>query len=263
MPMEEADIQNLAQAIKNLNAPVNAEGARAVSLKLPEFWTDDPEVWFARIEAQFNTRAITVDGTKFDYVVSALDNSTASEVKAVLLTPPDVDRYGTIKRALLGAFGKSQAQKDAELLSLTGLGDKKPTALLRQIRSLNSDAETLRRALFLAQLPAEVRAVLAGQNIDDLDELADCADRIIEARQLESSPVAFAVATGRHRPYQPSTRRAPQPPATQNRSGGFICTYHTRFGLRAHNCQQGCMFAESRHNNASTSTNSGNAQAGR
>ena len=40
MPLEAADITGIAQALKDLGAP----GIQAASLKLPEFWTDKPEV---------------------------------------------------------------------------------------------------------------------------------------------------------------------------------------------------------------------------
>ena len=130
------------------------------------FGPPNPEVWFARIKAQFNTRTITGDRTKFDYLVSSLDNTTASEVEAVLLNPPDADKYGALKKALLQAFAKTQVQEDSELLNLTGLGDMKPTTLLRKLLSLNTDAKTLLRAHFVALLPADVRAVLAGREID-------------------------------------------------------------------------------------------------
>ena len=51
MPLEAADIQNIAQALKAL-APAapqqqQQQGVQAVSLKLPEFWTDKPEVGIA------------------------------------------------------------------------------------------------------------------------------------------------------------------------------------------------------------------------
>ena len=43
--------------------------------------------------------------------------------------------------------------------------------LLRKVKSLNNDADTLRRAFFLAQLPSQVRAILASQNFADIHEL--------------------------------------------------------------------------------------------
>ena len=55
-----------------------------------------------------------------------------------------------------------------------------PLALLRHIRSLNADPQTLLCALFLTQLPQEVRQILAGSGKTDLDKLAADADRIME-----------------------------------------------------------------------------------
>ena len=190
MSLENETLQKLAEAISNLNATATtatvpqAPEVQAVSVKLPEFWPDDPEVWFIRVEAQLRSRAITQDQTRFDYVVAALDNREIVEIKAVLTNPPQQDKYNTIKKALLSAFGKTQTQKDAELLNISGLGDRKPTALLRHLESLNNDAATLRRAFFLAQLPTQVRAILALKEIDDISELANAADRIMEASQL-------------------------------------------------------------------------------
>ncbi|GFS12216.1 transposon Tf2-9 polyprotein [Elysia marginata] len=113
----------------------------SASIKLPEFWTTSPKVWFARLEAQFGTKNITQDQTQYDYVVSAVDVKTAEEVQDVLVRPPNADKYATLKKALIKAFGKSQAQRDSELLNLNGLGDRKPTALLRKINALNDDPQ--------------------------------------------------------------------------------------------------------------------------
>ena len=52
----------------------------AVSLKLPTFWSSQPEVWFAQAEAQFNLRIITADDTKYYYVLAALDQPTATRL---------------------------------------------------------------------------------------------------------------------------------------------------------------------------------------
>ena len=145
----------LAEAISNLNTSTSqnsrqadAAAVSAVSLKLPEFLSEDPEVWFIRVEAQLRLRSVTQDPTKFDYVAASLDNSTAAEVKAVLLYPPAANKYDAIKEALFGAFEKTQAQKYAELLNILGLGDRTPSALLRKLESLNNNADTLRRAFF-------------------------------------------------------------------------------------------------------------------
>ena len=98
MSLENETLQKLAEAISNLNTTATtatvpqAPEVQAVSVKLPEFWPDDPEVWFIRVEAQLRSRAITQDQTRFDYVVAALDNRAIVEIKAVLTNPPQQDK---------------------------------------------------------------------------------------------------------------------------------------------------------------------------
>ena len=166
--------------------------------------------------------------------MSALDNTTAAEVKSVLLNPPDQNKYENLKTALLGAFGKSQARKDAELLNISGLGDRSPSALLRKLESLNNDAETLRRAFFLAQLPAQVRSILALQEFPDIHDLAKAADRIVEANNISQTVTAVSV----DRPSSASQRHHTAFKSNEN----YICHYHQRFGLRHETANQVVFF---------------------
>ena len=59
----------------------------SVSIKLPPFWTAQPQVWFQQAEAQFTIRGITADETKYSYIVAALDQDTASRLLDLTLTP--------------------------------------------------------------------------------------------------------------------------------------------------------------------------------
>lgn len=249
MSLAAEDVQAIARALQGLQHEP-APGVSSVALKLPPFWMARPAVWFSQVEAQFATRQppVVADLTKYNYVVAALDNVTAGEVEALILAPPAENRYLALKTALIKAFGKTQAQKDNELLSLSGLGDRKPSGLLRHIRSLNADPETLLRALFLAQLPIEVRQVLAGSATTDLDEIAADADRIMEASRTPSSVAGVSVLKQAKHP-------TPGPPATT-----ALCYYHARFGEAARKCnRKGCLLSHL----VPTATASGNGQAGR
>lgn len=246
------DLQQLVQAIKAAGAP---SSVNAAAIKLPEFWTEDPELWFARVEAQFATRDIKSEDTKFNYVVAALDNSTAAEVKSILLNPP-ADKYQALRAALMDAFAKSQAQKDAELLSISGLGDRKPTALLRKIQSLNTDCDTLRRAFFLAQLPTDVRAVLAANSTTDIEDLAKAADRIIESKTL--GPHGYLNEVQEVSAIRDQGVFKPRPTSNfPSSSSSNICYFHSKFGSKARKCRPGCLFADFCPTPASSSSRSG------
>ena len=81
--MNTEDIAALAQQLRNLQLPASsAADVGHVSVKIPPFWTTRPEVWFTLIEAQFATRNITAEDTKYNHAVTALDQSVAEEISA-------------------------------------------------------------------------------------------------------------------------------------------------------------------------------------
>ena len=247
MPLGADDIQALATALQGLHP--GAATVNAAAVKLPPFWSGNPEVWFKQVESVFSTRKITVQQTQFDYVVQALDNSTAEKVQSVILSPPE-DPYDTLRAALIEIFGKSQAQKDQEVLNINGLGDKKPSELLQHIQNLNADPKTLVKALFLSQLPPEVRQILALSDKTDIKELAKEADRVMEVSRLSNnaqvnSTGGFRRSGGRN----PDSRSGGRNPGDQHPVSksdqqwpllpGF-CKYHSKFGDRARSCLPPC-----------------------
>ena len=82
---------------------------------------------------------------------------------------------------------RPSAQKDNELHSLFGLGDRTLSGLLWCIRSLNANHETLLHALFLAQLPIKLHQVLDGSANTDVDEMSATAAHIMEVSWTTSS----------------------------------------------------------------------------
>ena len=189
----------------------------------------------------------------------------------------------TLRRKLIKTSGKSQAQKDAELLNLDGLGDKRPTALLRKINALDDDPQTLKSALLLANLPSDVRSILEGHNFTDTDALAEAADRVWEARTSGVQQV-FRVLAETHSantkppfeqnvitPSQDETvstinrgKRQPTPQQHGTTSSSSVCFYHQRFGPDARRCLPGCKFTSLLTKGSKQGTSSsGNANASR
>ena len=169
-------------------ATEDREGSAAVaagSLKLPPFWPADPDVWFAQVEAQFSTRGITSQRTKYDYVVASLSAEFAAEVRDLILHIPE-DPYDTLRQQLIQRTCPPEQRRLQLLFSATELGDRKPSQLLRRMRQLLGDTPTdsdgrLLRELFLQRLPSNVRVVLASVDTDrTLEEIAQLADKIVD-----------------------------------------------------------------------------------
>jgi hypothetical protein len=73
-------IHSLQEELHNgtTNSPMSAE-ISSVAVRLPPFWAERPNVWFAQAEAQFTLAGISSEQTKFYYVISQLDHRYATE----------------------------------------------------------------------------------------------------------------------------------------------------------------------------------------
>nr|XP_012136803.1 PREDICTED: uncharacterized protein K02A2.6-like [Megachile rotundata] len=133
------------------------------------------------MEAQFKTSGITVDDTRFNYIVQALDTEILTEVSDLILSPPSTGRYERLKARLIEVFADSETRRMKTLLTDLDLGDRRPSQLLRQMRDLAQDkiSESALRSLWLQRLPAHMQAILSASE-DDLNRLSQAADKIAE-----------------------------------------------------------------------------------
>ena len=252
-------IKQLADAIREQTlqetqaTTTTVSSVSAVAFKAPQFWQTNVKAWFIRLEASFNTHTppITQDLTKFHHVIQLLDSSTACRVQAVLENPPPVGKYDRLKSALLNAYEATQLQKDQELLNLNGLGDRKPSELLQHMWSLNHDPVTLFRALFLNQLPPEVRRILAQTPDADLDTLAKTADGIMDVefsaaatRSIQNTyPIEAKLEEqanschGDMNALQRNPRFRQKHRSTTPTPTFVLCKYHSRFASIARSCE--------------------------
>lgn len=166
-----------------LDASPDTNRVNKVSVKIPPFWTPNPKLWFIQIESQFVTSGITADATKFHTVVAAIDSHVLAQVYDVIdPLPATGTMYDTLKKRIIKEFSESDQRKMKKLLSDHELGDKKPSALMREMRILggaNVSGELLKQ-LWLQRLPSQTAAILAVNQEDDCDRLAMLADRIHE-----------------------------------------------------------------------------------
>ncbi len=263
-----------------LEAP-NPAVVHSVQLKIPPFWPTDPQLWFAQVEAQFSTRGISAQKTKFDYVVSSLDHEFAQEVRDLLLSPPTTTPYTKLKEQLIERTAASEQRRLQQLFHSEDLGDRKPSQLLRRMQQLlgdkmNSTDASFLRELFLQRLPSNVRMLLAatGDSKMDLPELAQLADKIMEVAVTPASNISSATLVQnpsselqslrselsdlrhlverllstkpQHRRHRtPSRGRSPTPnptPASSTLTAQSACWYHQRYGSSARKCQSPCSY---------------------
>ena len=112
-----------------------------VSIKLPPYWSNDPALWFSQVEAQFTTRGITSELTKYAYVVGSLQPEVAQEVCDLLIKPPAENPYAVLKTELVKRTSASDQQHLHQLLNTEELGDRKPTQLFRRMQQLLGDSQ--------------------------------------------------------------------------------------------------------------------------
>lgn len=239
----------------------------AVGFKAPPFWKSNVEPYFVFIEAQFATSGISADQTKYFCLVAALDESILSHVSDLICRPPQTGKYDALKRRLIEHFSESEAVKLQMLLHDLELGDKKPSALLREMKELakNFSTEAV-KALWLKRLPVSVQQILSVSTAEDLEKQAEMADKIIEVSKgagvfsvnkkgdgevseltllrNEISELRSQVSrlSRNHRRSKSRERvRSKSPGAKQHKKEHQLCWYHFRFGENAHKCNPPCI----------------------
>ena len=262
----------------NATSVVTSE-VNAVTVKLPDFYENDPEMWFVRAECQFRTKRIVDDTTKFDHIVQSLSEKVARRVRKLVLYPPATDKVTALKAALMTAYGRSQLEKDTALLSMK-MSNLKPSEVIARAEALNSDLETFFRAFILSQFLPEVKTAIANMEFATLVEMGVAADKALEASKTtpqavnaivtelqdefdeEDTSQGFEVnAVGRgggarDRGRQAAGRGRGQP--GQKAGKGKTCFYHDKHGLGAFKCDGApCPFS------SAPLAKAGNATAGR
>ncbi|XP_050684541.1 uncharacterized protein LOC126979341 [Leptidea sinapis] len=248
--------------------------AITVSSRIPDFWMDQPRVWFYRVEAILAPLKLS-DENKFDLVISKLPKEVIVQITDFLEKPPDTEKFIKLKNKLLTLFEDSKYRQIEKLIGEMELSDQKPSQLLHRMRDLARDKipdDTL-RVLWQGHLPPTIKAVLVVAETKDLNNLAMIADNVAEATrssqvseviQKKTSHEDVEVATltaelakinarlsniersrSRHRrPWSSlrSFRDSSRSLSKRRRPGApdWLCSYHFRYRQRAHKCIPPC-----------------------
>jgi hypothetical protein len=262
--------------------------AAVSKVDLPSFWDADPVLWFRQCESAFRRSGTVSSGVKFDHIVGKLPNAVSLSCRSLLLSInfEDKDAYERLKSHLCKNYGKSKWQMGYSLLDSPGLGDRRPSQLLQDLRAMLPPGEeegTIFQCIFLKRLPATMSDAIMAANLEDIEAMADMADRLHDRPAV---PTVAAVAapccqhvsalnaksqkprTGRsptRTSSSPSRRSATPGPGGKGRIGtGFVqfreagepfakwvpgakktwCATHKFFGNKAETCRPPCTFSE-------------------
>ena len=131
--------------------------AAAVTPKLRAFNPEEPELWFANAEFQFDTARLQIRKslTKFKFACMALSPEVQGEVKDIFLHPPE-DPYQALKERLCDVYRPSQFEIAARVLDAPLLDDSTTSALAASmLQHLPTDQQRnlVIREAFLRRLP--------------------------------------------------------------------------------------------------------------
>ena len=247
-----------------------------VSVKLPPFWAEKPEIWFAQAEAQFTISGIKTETTKFNYLLAQLSQNVAENIWD-LVNSKETSKYTAAKKRLLAIFSESEERQIKKLISELELGDLKPSMLSRKMRGLSGTnfSDKILRTFWLDKLPAHIRNILVISD-ENLDKLSEIGDRIWDlnsvnvvegpapstsASQSDSSMSLHALAlkiealereirrgrrTSRSISHSRRYSRARSNSRSRYRPGGKYCYFHFRLGkdCRPEKCVQPCKWNE-------------------
>ena len=73
----------------------------AYAIKIQPFWPSDPMLWFVQVEAQLVLRGITTQLMRFHHVLANLSQKIATEVRDLLMNPPEENPYHFLKETLI------------------------------------------------------------------------------------------------------------------------------------------------------------------
>lgn len=163
-------------------AAENSGDVFRVGVRIPPFYPDDPELWFAQLEAQFILSNITSDSTKFYYALSHLEHTYVAHVKDIVCTPPSANKYDKLKAELVKRLSASKETKLKQLFLHEDIGDRKPSQFLRHLKNLAGPSipDDVLQSLWTGRLPHSLQTVVASQPKLSLDDLAELADRVYE-----------------------------------------------------------------------------------
>ncbi|UYV79078.1 hypothetical protein LAZ67_17001042 [Cordylochernes scorpioides] len=259
------------------NKPSDTSEICKVSVKIPPFLVEKPEIWFFQVEAQFKIGGIIQEDTKFNYLISQLEPKYIENIWEIINSKSD-NKFSECKSRLLELFRESEGLRIKKLIPGIELGDMKPSQLLQKLRSLATPdiSDNLIKTLWLDKLPTSIKNIFIVSD-EDMSKLAIMADKINEINsskeiyeaEVPSSSTDLLIAKLEDLERQVSelrldrsrsrskNRTQSRPRSNSQRSfdpRGRYCYYHFCYGSNClqNKCRPPCSWKESENSNRRT-----------
>ena len=176
----------------------SSENEMPAQVKLPEFWPMQAALWFARADAEFVSKAVTVEQTKYAHVVAALPVEVAARVSDEILSPDGTHPYQRLRQRLLDTYTLDEFQRFCGLVDMPARPSDRPSALLDAMFAFlpegvsREDPGWMFKNLFLRRLPAELCTLLMPHKSETVRQLATRGDELWSGMRA-ATPVAAHV----------------------------------------------------------------------
>jgi hypothetical protein len=238
--------------------PPFALAQASASMRLPEFWPENPCGWFAMAEAQFMLRRIMSGIDRYCHVLTTLPRTSYRLVSHLVEGVPTEDSYNLIKEALLQAHQLSDYQRVELLSKVEPHGARKLSDLLAAMIELcprqHLDSPFF-LYFFLQRLPREIRVLLAEDNPRDVRRIAERADRLVVMHVPQHHDTVATVAPSSNedtevaavkqlRRHRGGKKRGKGGKQKQDNQQSTLCWYHATYAEKAQSCTAPCSWAE-------------------
>ena len=268
-----SDIQNLLSSTDIPEAEMNSSD----NIKLPKFWMSCPETWFVQIESIFTLKGINDDKIKYLHVITSLPEDVITNISDVVQDPPTVDKFKFIKSKLIQRYSLSDDNRFEKVLNESQLGDRKPSELFRDMKTLANSVlgEDVVFKLWVRKLPKHIQTHIASSSIEEIEEKLKLADKIYDIYMASKSNEIFEVnkteCTDKILVNLVETtslmcenfnKLKIEIAELKNKPKGFNnfhkkntfqgewCWYHKKFGNNAQKCVSPCTYKYKKHQNS-------------
>lgn len=249
-----------------------------ISLLVPPFMDKDPAYWFELLELEFSCKGVTDDSIRFSFLTTRLPPNVLILIKDVVQRSAVGERYTMVKQAVISRLAPSERSRMSQLFGASPLGEKKPSALLTEMRNCVGNSlmdERFLRELWMQRLPEYIQGILVMAQALPLDETARMADGILERYSQVPSPISSISSDPSGSPRQPRSdvadamaeiaalrrdfQRATIAPRQRSRTRSRhrsptpgarpICRIHRKYGDAARSCHPPCFYRQSKSGN--------------